>query len=288
MKYSYFRKIPKCWYNDNGYCKFGQECKKIHFRIICAIKSCDRKCKGRHPRLCQFEEKCKFFKKGICAFKHINPVSDNQQSNALKTKMGLLETENKNLKDKVKELEEGVSKEQNINEELKELIKVKDFTIEESKYKLANLENIASKNENEIKQLSEQTQREGCQIDKLKDDIDKLELKVWDKGEDYTNLLFLKESNEEDLENEIEKMKEEIKDKNLVIKELEQKIKTIEQNEEISEDFKKACDKCYFKGKSENNLKVHMSKEHKFTCELCEYRSTTKLQLNQHAIKEHQ
>ena len=50
-------------------------------------------------------------------------------------------------------------------------------------------------------------------------------MKVWDKGQDYKNIMFLKESNEEDFEKEIEKMETEINDKNLVIKELNQKLK---------------------------------------------------------------
>jgi hypothetical protein len=57
--------------------------------------------------------------------------------------------------------------------------------------------------------------------------------------------------------------------------------------DEIIEYLKNVCDKCNFKGKSENNLKEYLSKENKIICKLCEYRSTTKQQLKRHDIKEH-
>ena len=99
----------------------------------------------------------------------------------------------------------------------------------------------------------------------------------------------------------MKKIEEEIKEKDLVIEKLNQNIREIDfakkymdtdsvkesAIDEIIEELRNGCDKCNFKGKSENNLKVHLSKEHKFVCTLCEYRSTTKQQLNQHSIKEH-
>ena len=142
MGNSYFRKPQKCWYNDNGFSKSGQECKKINFKEICFRRNCDRKCRGRHPRLCQIEEICRFLKKGICAFKHDHEV------NALKTKMEHLETENKNVKNKVKDLEYYIVNEDIINKELKEEIKGKDSTIEESKEKVLDLEDIGRRRKN--------------------------------------------------------------------------------------------------------------------------------------------
>ena len=128
MKNSYFRKLQKCWYNDDGFCRFGQQCKKIHFKAICFIRNCDRKCEGRHPRFCQCEERCRFLKKGICAFKHVTHANDDKETNALKTKMKLLETENKNLKNKIKDLEDYIAKEKIVNQEISEQLKAKDST----------------------------------------------------------------------------------------------------------------------------------------------------------------
>ena len=288
MKNSYFRKPQKCWYNDNGFCKYGQECKKIHFKAICFRRNCERKCEGRHPKLCRFEEKCRFLKEGICAFKHVTHANDDQEIKALKIKMEHLETENKNLKNKVKDLEYNIAKEDINKKELTEKIKGKNSIIQESKGKLLELEDIGRRNKNEMENLVEQSQQERCEIDQLKADIDELEMKVWNEEEDYKNLMFLKECVQEDFESEKEKMGEEIKAKNVLIKEQNEKIKIIELKIDSVNSEENVCDKCYFKGKSENNLKVHMNKEHKFRCELCEYKFTTKLQLSQHAIKEHQ
>ena len=100
--------------------------------------------------------------------------------------------------------------------------------------------------------------------------------------------MFTKESVQEDLANEMKKMDEEIKEKDLVIEKLNQNIKNTKEIDSVKkcidtdpvkestiyeriEDLKNVCDKCNFKGKSENNLKVHLSNEHKFVRTLCEY-----------------
>jgi hypothetical protein len=49
-------------------------------------------------------------KRGICAFKHVTLVNDDQHSKALTIKNKNLETGNKNLKKKVKDLENDVLK----------------------------------------------------------------------------------------------------------------------------------------------------------------------------------
>ena len=197
-----------------------------------------------------------------------------------------------------------LQKRKNVNEELGEQLKGKNNTIEEYQKKLAYFENLECENKDEIKRLSEQTYQDQCEIDKLKEDIDDLEMKVWNGEEDYKNLMFTKECVEEDLANEMEKIKNEIKEKGQTIKELNQTIKKNKESEsdtkfsdknlekegtidEIADDLKYVCDKCKFTGKSENNMKMHLGKEHKFMCKLCEYRSTTKLQLSSMIKKEH-
>ena len=74
VKKSYFR-TPKCPYNDSGFCKFGEECRKKHFKDICLKPKCSKNCEGRHPKTCKFESKCNLFKKNVCAFKHVTLVS---------------------------------------------------------------------------------------------------------------------------------------------------------------------------------------------------------------------
>ena len=197
VKNSYFRKTAKCWYNDNGFCKFDEECRKRHFKTICVIKYCDRKCEGRHPRLCQFEERCRFLKKGICAFKHVTRANDDEEINALKTKMELLETENKNLKNKFKVLENNIAKEKINNQELKEHIKEKDSTIDESKMKITGLEK-------QLKNMKNKTEKK---VDKLTDEPNKKDTEI-----------------KELIENQIGKLKEELEKKNRILNELNKKI----------------------------------------------------------------
>ena len=56
-------------------------------------------------------------------------------------------------------------------------------------------------------------------------------MKVWEEEEDYKNLMFTKESVQEDLENEMKKMEEEIKEKDLVIEKLNQKIRNFRESD---------------------------------------------------------
>ena len=56
---------------------------------------------------------------------------------------------------------------------------MKKHVIEEFKKKLAYFEEIESKNKSEIKSLLEQSQNDQYEIDKLKEDIETLVLKVW-------------------------------------------------------------------------------------------------------------
>ena len=67
---SFRSKIPKCFYNDIGYCKFKEECKKKHSLSICESEKCDKFCQKRHPIKCNFDENCKFNARSICAFSH--------------------------------------------------------------------------------------------------------------------------------------------------------------------------------------------------------------------------
>ena len=167
MKKSYFRKPQKCWYNDNGFCKYGQECKKIHLKSICFRRNCERKCEGRHPRLCRFEEKCRFLKEGICAFKHVTHANDDQEIKALKTKMEHLETENKNLKNKVKDLEYYIEKEDIINKELKEALEAK------RQFAYKRLEEEEEEKKKEDKKKEEEKKEEKKKEEKKKDNYTK-------------------------------------------------------------------------------------------------------------------
>ena len=113
-------RIPKCLHHDCGYCKFGERCRKRHFKNICVKPKCDKNCEGRHPNHCKFESKCRFLKKGISDFKHVTLAYEDEESKALKSKLDGLETENKTLKAKVEQMEEELAKEKANAETAKE------------------------------------------------------------------------------------------------------------------------------------------------------------------------
>ena len=62
---------PICLFNQFGYCKYKEVCRKHHIDDICNDSSCDfLTCRLRHPKLCNWYSeygRCKFHP---CAFKH--------------------------------------------------------------------------------------------------------------------------------------------------------------------------------------------------------------------------
>ena len=71
--------VPK--FHNSGFCKFCEHCKKRHFTSVCQVLNCDQHCQASHPRLFKLENYCRFFKKGICAYKHNSTVSDEKMEN---------------------------------------------------------------------------------------------------------------------------------------------------------------------------------------------------------------
>ena len=62
----------QCSHNNRGFCRFRDKCYYPHFTKECSKKVCrDQTCLFRHPKPCKFSEDCKFNKKKICAFKHV-------------------------------------------------------------------------------------------------------------------------------------------------------------------------------------------------------------------------
>ena len=80
-----------CKYNQFGFCKFGDLCRKPHVNELCKNLHCEKKlCLKRHPKECKYfatNNTCKFEKQG-CAYKHVESInqSDIQKlSNDLKS-----------------------------------------------------------------------------------------------------------------------------------------------------------------------------------------------------------
>ena len=64
-----------CHYNNVGFCKYGNTCKRKHYEELCESKYCkEGNCKKRHPRDCFFYQvygRCKFGE--FCRFRHALP-----------------------------------------------------------------------------------------------------------------------------------------------------------------------------------------------------------------------
>ena len=81
-----------CGWNKFGYCKFAEKCTKIHIGEVCDKSVCDiKKCKLRHPKICQVFRDYKRCKFDPCAFKHL----DNE------TEIKQIKEENKELQEKL-------------------------------------------------------------------------------------------------------------------------------------------------------------------------------------------
>ena len=91
-----------CLSSKYGYCKFRNNCDKIHYKEICEIKECSGyKCYNRHPRECFFFRKygrCKFG--SFCAYKHSASKQSTmeEEMKVLKVEMITLKENFENLK----------------------------------------------------------------------------------------------------------------------------------------------------------------------------------------------
>ena len=200
---------------------------------------------------------------------------------------------NQILQRKVKDLEDDTNKKEkekdkNIDKlkvklrEINEMVKKKDKKIEESDEKIKKLETkceelfeeIAGKcvkietselKLNEILKNQKDVVTENNVLSEQMEDknreIEELELKVWSEEEDYKNLMFVKESNDEDNWKEINKLEEEAKDNKIIIKELKDRIDKFEETI-VKIGYKYICNKCDLTFKTKKQLNQHSSEEH--------------------------
>ena len=171
---SSFRYHTKCLFNDTGFCKFGEQCRKLHHKNICLILNCDRNCNSRHPKPCKFKAKCKFFSKQMCAYKHVTFASDDMELEALKKEVECLRLENERKQLDLDKLHDEIS-----NSSAKEESSHQNIEVNELRENIKNLkaENLQLKNEVKIKDLElkdkvaneAEIQNENIQ---LKNDID--------------------------------------------------------------------------------------------------------------------
>ena len=100
--------------------------------------------------------------------------------------------------------------------------------IKELEEKLENTNTIQVGKEAETVHLSKEIKIQEIKINELEVDIEDLDLKVYGKQQDYENLMWSKEVNEEENEKEIEKLEDELNKKAKIIEDLKIKVKLIE------------------------------------------------------------
>ena len=102
-----------CPFYNVGFCKFKDNCVKIHPKDDCLNTNCKRKrCMKRHRKLCKYEQHCRRFKKSnSCEFKHVTETSKHANAEfVLKTKEAkenILQIEH--LKSEIKLLKEDIN-----------------------------------------------------------------------------------------------------------------------------------------------------------------------------------
>ena len=147
----------KCFFNDIGYCKFRKSFIRKHFIEKCDTIDCDKRCSKRHPRRCKHEEKCKFFKKKVCAFDHDNLADKKDANKNVDVDERIRKEVEKELKEfkttienafleKIDSIEKSCEEQsikcKNLNEENKKIAKELEIKINEYDAKVKELETI--------------------------------------------------------------------------------------------------------------------------------------------------
>ena len=151
-----------CKYFDNGYCKFGPDCKFWHPEENCLENKCENKgCWKRHPKNCSYfrRRKCKFGDE--CKFKHDVVVRGSDETD-----------EFQDLRNKLKAAEEA-------NKKLEKELKLKDSIINVKKTTI-------DKNVKEIKLIKARNEELKAEIDIQVESIEKKDIAI--KGLEQENV----------------------------------------------------------------------------------------------------
>ena len=101
-----------CQFNKFGYCRYKENCRKMHVDKLCDNPSCElSKCIQRHPKVCKWDRdlnRCKFYP---CKFTHI-VKEDNQ------TALEEYTRENERIVKKLAEIEKELKAVQQSEEEI--------------------------------------------------------------------------------------------------------------------------------------------------------------------------
>ena len=96
----------KCFYNDFGFCKFGDQCRLDHPIQVCRETSCrKRDCPKRHPKACR-----NFFLKNHCRFGNICKYDHFFDCKICANLKHVIELEAKNTNEKLDEKDEAIER----------------------------------------------------------------------------------------------------------------------------------------------------------------------------------
>ena len=249
VKESKHTDFPRCKFHNSGFCKFRDHCRKRHFSSVCQVPNCSQDCEGRHPRLCKLESSCKFYKKGICAYKHITLTNND--------KIEDLEKQLKHLRDQINDL------------------------TEQNKQKLKLIEKITAEKSEIIDKLSKENHDLKLDVEYTK----KFHAKIIEsKNNEVKNL---QEQNQRQKDRIVE-MEARLKNMNSPLKEQNnQKHLKIDENAKTIDCF--TCDKCGFNTNSLATLVQHKTNEHNqvLSCDHCDFKSFKKTDLQIHLTFKH-
>ena len=98
----------QCYHNNRGYCRYEEKWYYQYYKEACSKKFCrEKECKFRHPYYCKFGNKCKFYKKKVCAYKH-DIANTNDKTDELKQEIKVSEEEIAKLNAEISDLKDVV------------------------------------------------------------------------------------------------------------------------------------------------------------------------------------
>ena len=168
----------QCYYNNVGFCKFGDQCSFQHFYQKCPKKICrEIECRYRHPRTCKYGEKCKFLRRNCCVYNHENDTNKND-TNKMKIETDKLEEEVKNLETEILNLSKTIKEKEIKLQEISEMITYQDKTISELWNENSILKSSLSEMHSKIKEQTKLVQNKIEIIDAKDAEISKLRSEI--------------------------------------------------------------------------------------------------------------
>jgi hypothetical protein len=281
----------KCNFYNVGYCKnFDKGCIFFHPKESCNSENCDYKtCPKRHQKDCKFFKSKKFCKHGSnCQFKHQTKKTDStngdesNEKKELKSKVKHLEETIKNLKTENKKKDSEIK---NLHEENSHLNEKIDTMIKANNEKACHICEKKFENVEDLKNhISNDHKTGNSQLIKSKEFIARLQGMCKDFVEEKKkhknickiagkcphemscnrNCYFLDESyvesEPEDSDDDLESEDDETDDHH---------------NDPFKQNIQNKCANCNFEAKSVSGLKIHEKADHKIQCESCDFKTTS-------------